>query len=236
MSIIIITFLTFFFLAINFLFRKGIVGFKFKGGGIHKIYRYFPIAELVFWSVYSAWAANFLFKESSYLLYTNILIISLSFVLFSWFFIKDYISGVQIKSRFDFDTGQNFKSGQIKGVISKLGLLMIEIKSENGTDYKIPYSKIDQKSIELNFSEKDGGESSFSVDIDRKFNETETVNKITELIINAPWCSYKSLPIVKVIDANSKLITYKISCITIGNNGTRQLEELIQKEFGLLKP
>ncbi len=235
MSILVFTFLTIFFLAINFLFRKGIVGFKFKGGGLHKIYRFFPIAELIFWSIYSVWSANFMFKESSYLLYINILIITLSFVLFSWFFIKDFISGVQIKSRFDFNIGQNFKSGQFKGVINKLGLLIMEIKSDNGSDFKIPYSQIDQKTIELNFLKKGGGESTFVVEIDKKFDEEATVNKLTELIINAPWCSYKSLPAITVTDANSKLKTYEISCVTTGNNGARQLKELIEKEFGLLK-
>jgi len=220
-------------LTVNFLLRKIIRRLKIQNELHEYINRYFPIVELIVWTIFIIWASNALFRNSEFHLYVNFLTITLGFVLISWFFIKDYISGVQIKSRFNLSSGQIFKSEQIKGVVKKIGLLLLEVKAENGGDFKIPYSQIDQKSIELNIQEKSGGENTFIIVLDKKLNETTTVHRLTEMIINSPWSSYKSTPVIKVADVENNLKSYEISCISNGKNGTKRLKEIIEREFGL---
>ncbi len=199
------------------------------------IRRFFPIVELFAWGLFTIWASNTLFEDSKFHLYINTLIITLGFVLVFWFFVKDYISGVQIKSRFNLSQGQLFKSDQIRGVVKKLGTLVMEVKSENGSDFKIPYSKIDQKSIELNIKETSGGESTFTIEMDKSVDENDATQKLTELILNSPWSSYKSYPDIKVLDDKNNLKTYEISFVSNGKNSARQLKELIEKEIRQLK-
>jgi hypothetical protein len=189
------------------------------------------VLEFAFWTLFIIWAAVTLFEDSSFSLFVNFLIITMVFILLFWFFIRDYISGIQIKSRFNLSKGQMFKSNQVTGIIRKLGLLFMDIKTENGSDMKLPYAQIDQKSIELNFQEKSGGESTIKITLDGKVSETATSRKLKELVINSPWSLHKSAPSIKVSDTGNNQKTYEISCVTIGDKGAKQLKELLLKEL-----
>jgi hypothetical protein len=220
------------FIAVNFLFRKALTSVKSKAGILGIINRYFPIIELAFWVVFVIWASGILLAGSQFFFYVIFLMITLGFVLFFLFFIRDYIAGIQLKSRYNLSTSQLFKSGQINGIIKKLGLLSVEVKSENGSDFKIPYAQIDQKSIELNIQEKSGGETLIKVALDQKLDDTDAIQKITELVINSPWSSHKSNPIVHIKESEKGQKIFDISCVTNGERGTKKLKELIEREFG----
>lgn len=232
MSTIYIFFLLVLFLIANFLLRKVLSGLKSKTGLLVYVHRYFPVLEFLFWAVFVIWAANSFFSDSRFYLYVNFLIITMVFILIFWFFIKDYVSGIQIKSRFNLSEGQIFKSSQVTGIIRKMGLLFMDVKTENGSDMKLPYSQIDQKSIELNFQEKNGGESTIKINLNGELSEITTTRRLTELVINSPWSLHKSTPKIKVTDKGNNVKTYEITCITVGGNATKRLKELLLKEFG----
>ena len=196
-----------------------------------KIFRFLPVMELLLWTIFVLWSSNYLFADTSVQYIANFLLLTLCFVLVFWFFIKDYISGIQIKTRFNLAPGKSFKSKQGKGIIRKVGILLLEIKTENGSNIKIPFSQIDQKTVELNFEEKRGGESTFKIELDSKITETVAMQKITQLVINSPWTSYKSAPTIKVKQSHPDKKTYEISCVTIVENGVNRLKELIIREF-----
>lgn len=219
------------FLAVNILLRKAMGKVKSQNGVIGMINRYFPMIELAFWAVFSIWTIGILFSDSQFFMYIIFLMIALGFVLFFLFFVKDYMAGILLKSRYGLAINQRFKSGQVIGIIKKLGLLFVEIKAESGSDFRIPYSQIDQKSIELNIQEKSGGENVVQVKLDEKLNEEDTLQKIMELTINSPWSSHKSNPQIVALEVENGLKTYEISCIINGENGGKKLKELIEAEI-----
>ena len=221
--------------AMNFLLRKVLYRLKSRSKLIQQALRYLPMIELMFWSAVIIWASNTFFKGSSLHLYVNFILVTLGLGFFSWFFMKDLISGIQIKMRFSLSPGQRFKAKKIKGTIKSAGFLLLELKTDNGSELKIPFAQIDQKSIELNFQEKSGGESVVHVQLDEKLNEEDTIQKIMELTMNSPWSSYKSTPQVSVLDIEDGLKTYKISCNTNSENGGKKLRELIEQEIELKK-
>lgn len=226
-----IVILLFVLAAMNFLLRKVLYRLKNRSKLIQDALHYLPMAELVFWSAVIIWASNSFFKGSSLHLYVNFILVTLGLGFFSWFFMKDLISGIQIKMRYNLSPGQRFKAKKIKGTIKSSGFLLLELKTDNGSELKIPYAQIDQKSIELNFQEKSGGESVVHVKLDEKLNEEDTLQKIIELTMNSPWSSYKSTPRIKVKEAEGGLKTYEISCITNSDNGGKKLKELIEQEI-----
>lgn len=208
---------------------------KSKTGVFGIISRYFQLLELVFWTAFVFWICGILFSSTPFLVYINYLLFTMVIVLFVWFFMRDYIAGIQLKSRYNFFNGQAFKSAQITGVIRKISLLSIEIKGENGSDFRIPYSQIEQKSIELNVQEKSGGENLIVVALDQKLNEEATIQKIMELVVNSPWSSHKSSPMINVQEPENGIKNYEISCIIIGEHGANRLKELIEREVGKKK-
>jgi hypothetical protein len=193
--------------------------------------RYFPLVELAFWALFVFWSSYILFSDSLFYTYLIFLLIALVVVLFSWFFLRDYVAGIQLKSRYNFSAGQSFKTSQVSGVVKKNRLLYLEVKADNGSDFRIPYSKIDQSSIELNIQEKSGGESIVKVWLDQKWDEDIAVKKIVELVLNSPWSSHKSHPEIHVQEAEKGVKCYEISCMTHGDQAGRKLKELIEKEL-----
>ena len=219
------------FLAVNILLRKALNTVKSKSGLLGFISRYFPLLELGFWSVFSFWIVTLLFYGSAF--YSNIiyLLFILLSIMFFWYFLRDYISGIQLKSRYNLSAGQYFKSGEISGLISKIRLLYIEIQTDDGSTCKLPYAQIDQKSIQLNIQKSTSGESLIKVILDQKLDEKETSEKIQELVINTPWCSHKSVVHVKAKLSEDGSKVYEVSCKTNSEQGTRRIRELIEKEF-----
>lgn len=235
MKIITVAILGFILVSANYLLRKTNYRLRNKSVIVKKAARYFPIIELFAWLIFIAWTTLFLYSNSSIQHYVDFFLVAFFFVFISWFFIRDYIAGIQIKSRFNLVKGQGFKSGQVEGIIRKIGVLVLAVKTENGSNMKLPYAQIDQKSIELNFEEKRGGECTFKIELDNQLSEKEVLSRLGQLIINSPWSSYKSIPTIKVIDSDIKQKTYEISCVTIAENGISRLKEMIYRQFNRVK-
>ena len=219
------------FLVINFLLRKMLSYVRAKSRIMGIVHRYFPLFEMTFWGLFIFWISSVLFSDSSFYTYLIIILIILVLILFFLYFLKDYVAGIQLKSRYNFSTGQSFKSGQISGIVKKSRLLYLEIKGDNESDFKIPYAKIEQSSIELNIQEKSGGESIIKVWIDQRLDKVHTAKKIVEMVLNSPWSSTKSTPQVLVQETEKGQTCYEISCITQGDHANRKLKELIEKNF-----
>jgi len=219
------------FLIINLLLRKLLTYIRSKARVVGLVNRYFPLVEMVFWALFIFWSCDVLFNGSPFYPYLIFLLIVLVVVFFSWFFLRDYIAGIQLKSRYNFAAGQSFKSSRVSGVVKKNRLLYLEVKADNGSDFRIPYSKIDQSSIEMNIQEKTGGESIIKVWLSQNWDEAIATKKIAELVLNSPWSSHKSHPIIYVREAENELKCYEISCITHGDQAVRKIKELIEKEL-----
>ena len=231
MKVLSILILSISLLVLNFLLKKGIRSIRSSNAVFKAISRYYPIAELLFWSVFIVWAVISLFATSQFFIYIIFLLITMGFVLFFLFFARDYVTGVQLKSRYHLSQGQRFKSGQLSGTVKRTDLLYVEIKGDDGTDYKIPYHQLDQKTIALDFQEKSGGESMVKVELDGKLERDEVAKKIVELAINSPWCSHKITPRVHISESKNGLTIYEVSCLLVGEHAARHLRELIESDF-----
>ena len=231
MKLLTILILSVAFLAVNYLLKRALRSIKNRNGIFSVINRYYPIAELLVWGVIIVWAVSALFANSQFLMYIIFLMTTLAFILFFLLFARDYTTGVLLKSRYNLSSGQRFKSGHLRGTIKQPNLLYIEIKGDNGNDYKVPYSQIDQKSLALDFQDSSGGESLVSIELDRNLDPDETAKKIAELTINSPWCSHKSMPKVSISQNEQGRIIYEISCMLIGDHASRNLKELIEKNL-----
>lgn len=235
MKILIVVILCALLVVATYIFRKAKVRLKKKTRAMEHIILWLPVMEMVIWSAFVWWSVSYLFEGSSVQFAVKFLVITLIFVFVSWYFIRDYIAGIQIKSRFKPAVGHYFKSEQGSGLLRNVGVLLLEIKTENGSYTKVPYSQIDQKTIVLNFEEKSGGEVVFKIVLASKLDERDVKNKISQMILNSPWSSYKSLPRINVSMTDVDHKSYEISCVSTVENGGIKLVEMVKKEFNPLK-
>ena len=144
---------------------------------------------------------------------------------------RDFVAGVQIKSRFNLAKGQRFHAAQTSGEIMKLGILTITIKSGDGSDFIIPYAKLNQDTILLNFHEKGETETRFMLDLDNNMDEKEMVKTMEELIINSAWCSHKSKPRVILIGEQDGKRQYEVTCQPTVSEGAKKLKAMLLQTF-----
>lgn len=229
MKLITLASLAFSLLVINFLFRKTLESIRKKNIVLDYLKKYLPVLEMTGWSIFIIWLLNIIFSSSNYNLYLNFLVFVLIFIFVGWYFMRDFIAGVQVKSRFNLVKGQRIHASQVHGEIKKLGILTITVKSVQGSDYIIPYAKLNQDTIQLNFREKGEAETRFTLDLDKKLDEKGTVKKIEELIINSAWCSHKSKPKVIFIGEHDGKNQYEISCQPNVNEGAKKLKSMLLK-------
>ena len=232
MKLITLASLAFSLLVVNYLFRKTLASIKKKNIILDYIRRYLPVLEMAGWSIFVIWLLNLLFISSKYNLYLNFLVFVLIFLFVGWYFLRDFIAGVQIKSRFNLTKGQRFHASQVDGEIKKLGILTITIKSGHGSDLVIPYAKLNQDTIQLNFHEKGEAETRFTLDLDGKADDKEVIKRIEELIINSAWCSHKSKPRVILIGEHEGKNQYEITCHPNVHEGAKKIKAMLLKTFG----
>jgi hypothetical protein len=231
MKLITLASLAFSLLVINYLFRKTLDSIKKKNILLDYVRRYLPVLEMTGWSIFTIWLLNLLFSTSKYNLYLNFLVFVLIFIFVGWYFMRDFIAGVQIKSRFNLAKGQRFYAAQTSGEIIKLGILTITIKSGDGSDFIIPYAKLHQDTIQLNFHEKGETETRFMLDLDKKMDEKEMAKAMEELIINSAWCSHKSKPKVILLGEQDGKRQYEVTCHPTVNEGAKKLKAMLQQTF-----
>jgi hypothetical protein len=231
MKLITLVSLAFSLLVINYLFRKTLESIKRKNIVLDYLRRYLPVVELTAWSIFGVWILNLLFVGSKYNLYLNFLLFILIFIFAGWYFLRDFIAGVQIKSRFNLAKGQRFLAAQADGEIVRLGILTMTIKMSTGGDLIIPYAKLNQDTIQLNFHEKSETETRFTLELNKKINEKEMVRTMEELIINSAWCSHKSMPKVIMLAEEDGKRQYEITCQPTVNDGAKRIKALLQQTF-----
>ena len=102
--------------------------------------RVFPIVEMLSWLIYAFWAFGQLFKETpAYPVLTGSLILVVV-VLFGWYFLRDFVSGIILKAENAFETGQQIHTANVSGTIKKLGYRSMEIVTGKGENVKVPFS------------------------------------------------------------------------------------------------
>jgi hypothetical protein len=214
-------------LVLNYLFRKVLSGISIHSILVGYLRRYLPVIEMICWTAFTIWLINNFFADSRYILHLNTLILLCIFLFISWYVLRDYIAGVQVRSRFNFKAGQKIKSDQATGEIKRLGLLAMSVSTENGSNIIIPYSKLEQQSVELNFHEKGLAVSRFIIETDEGLNDSEVMEKLMETLMNSAWCSHKSKPEIQMLGVKDKKKQYEVSCSPTGKEGVEKLKALL---------
>lgn len=218
-------------LAVNYLLRLVLAGVPGRNTVISYIKRYLPLTELIVWTSFSVWLLNIIFTESRYLLYLNTLIFLFAFIFLSWYVLRDYFVGVQIKTRFKLINGQRLHANDIKGEIQRMGLMSMRIRSENGKNIIIPYSQLDQQTIEFDFHHKGQSAIRFICEIESPASHVEVVDKITEMIMNSVWCSHKMKPQVLLINEQEGKKKYEITCLPNGKDGGEKIKSMLAQLY-----
>ena len=155
---------------------------------IRKIFlRVFPVLQMLLWFAFVFWAFEQLFNGmASYPVLAGSLII-LMVGLFGWYFLRDFISGIILKTENGFETGQQIRTAEVSGTINKLGYRSMGIVTCEGEQVKIPYSLLTSQTIIKPADTGNWVEQIIRLKIQSVYPPEKIQNMLKIRILEIPW-------------------------------------------------
>ncbi len=192
----------------------------------------YPLVEFFVWVLFAYFVAGRLFKEAQYyeVLLLIITLVVISFV--SWFFIRDFIAGIFIKSENLFEKGKKIKIEHIEGFINHVGYRTVEIKTDDGSLVKVPFSKLSSGVISFPGNENDIlYKHSFSINQPKNKAYPEYIANIRFLLLNSPWVAVTKEPHIELTDTTPSNYTFKIEFHALSEAQALKCEVMLKKAF-----
>ena len=149
----------------------------------------------------------------------------------STYFLKDYLSGLLIKSSGQYRIGDMVIAENAKGRISKLGRTQMKIKNADGQTIYVPYSwlrprlkTVQQKSDKIN-----GHSFNFKVETENLKPNTEEYLK--NLIEQTPWVHPAFTTEVELLESNKDFKIFKITVYALSKSYHEKLENTLIRQF-----
>ncbi|OFY40692.1 MAG: hypothetical protein A2X18_11580 [Bacteroidetes bacterium GWF2_40_14] len=155
---------------------------------IRKMFRkVFPVVQMFLWVAYAFWAFDQLFIGMvAYPILTGSLII-LIVVVFGWYFLRDFFSGIILKAENAFEAGQQIQTAEVSGTIKKLGYRSMEIANSEGELVKIPYSLLASQKIVKPADTSNWTEQIIRLKISSAYPSEAIQNMLKIRILEMPW-------------------------------------------------
>lgn len=159
--------------------------------------RIIPVLELVLWGIWVFWAADRLFQNAFlYQLFTGSALV-LILIIFGWYFLRDYIAGILLKSETTLEPGQEVHSGDVKGVIRKVGLRSLELVTTGGETIKLPYSVMSTRLFSKNQGKRKWSEQKLIMVVPALHNPEKIRMELKRRLLEMSW-----LPVPEKVDIN----------------------------------
>jgi small-conductance mechanosensitive channel len=147
----------------------------------------FPVTQMILWFAFAFWAFEILFNGMvAFPVLAGSLVI-LMVGLFGWYYLRDFISGIILKSENAFETGQKIRTEEVSGTIKNLGYRSIGILNSEGELVKIPYTLLASQKIVKPVDTGNWVEQLISLRISSDYPPEKIQNMLKVRILEIPW-------------------------------------------------
>jgi small-conductance mechanosensitive channel len=199
---------------------------------IHKLLlRIFPLVEFAVWMALGIWIMNNIFSDSPY--YSTIISATIGIIalIIGWYFLRDFISGIILKTEIAFEVNQRIKIPQAEGLLKKMGYRTIEIETDKGDIVKIPYTQLASNVINLQNTDSIMQGHETHIHIDAKLPIQDVKERIEKCILVLPWSSINKLPHINITEQNDTFNTFSIQFYAISNKHAAYISQQIKSCF-----
>ena len=206
---------------------------------IHKVLlRIFPLVEFAIWLGFSLWALSRAFSSYPYYHLLILLGIGCLVLIASWYFLRDFVAGIILKTEIPFAKNQKIKVLQTEGILKKLGYRTLEIESNNGEVVKIPYSQLAISSINIQ-SSNDGMQGyEVIIKVHSSIPIQEVKDKVSSAVLLTPWASMVQAPNVQLLKQHERESEYSVHFHSLSERHAAHISHFLQNflEEAELKP
>ncbi len=195
------------------------------------VLRGFPIVELVVWAAYILWIINHAFGNSEYITLATALVLIIFLLIISWYFLRDFIAGIILKTEFPFEINQRISTNRNDGSIKKLGYRSLELEKDNGDIVKVPYSQIASASIHLQNMEDSLRGHETLIKASAKIPVQTAKELIAKELLLTPWAAINQTPSIRVIEQTDEVNTYSVHFHSVSSKHAASISQHLKTAF-----
>ena len=193
--------------------------------------RYLPSFELLLWFVFVIISIDLFLKTGNIVGYGLLILVFLFIIWFTFFVLKDLMSGVIFKLTDHFSKDDTLKVSKYSGKIVNFGRSSLELETENGKSIYIPYSKIiGAVNIKTDPAEKIS-RYNFKLETKKDISLREKTELIKQAIMVLPWSSIKKSPIIKPVGETENSYIFEITIFSLEKEYFHKIENNIKEQF-----
>jgi small-conductance mechanosensitive channel len=189
--------------------------------------RFLPLFEFLFWLIFVFWILRSEIKEPFYLTSVMVGISALLLILIGFFVMKDYAAGLILKTEYGLQKGDTIATEKIRGKISKLGFLFVELETGESERIKIPYGKIGGQEIKTSNENSAFQKFSYSVSVEKSEKLSEIKQKLKVKLLNSPFSSTIKTPEITLLTEDSDVFNLSVSFYCRNEEYALKMKELI---------
>ena len=193
--------------------------------------RSFPLLEFSIWLIFGLWALNHYpgNMESPNIILTAALLLMV--ITAGWYFFRDYIAGVILKTEMPLEINQTIRAAQVRGKLKKLGYRSAEIETENGQTVRVPYSQLTTGLIAVDSTGTGLKPYEVEIRVDRGKPIQETQDDLIREILYMPWVSWNIQPSIRISAQSPDAITYRVRFYVLSERHAIYAEEHLKKRY-----
>lgn len=193
--------------------------------------RTFPLIELIVWLAFGLFVLSRLFSDMEYYpVLVSAVAIGLVLIV-SWYFLRDFISGIILKTEIPFTENQQIGVLDKMGILRKVGYRSIEVETGKGELVKIPYSHLASDSIRL-FSKNESVQAyELKLTVENTIALSEAKSRIAQAMLLLPWVVTHRDPLVSLEHQTDTQNTFLVSYYTTSDNYSSFINQHLIKQF-----
>ena len=189
--------------------------------------QWLPMVEILIWVV-------FVLMSMGYLISANFvpgLIFSLILLGGFWPYLLNLMGGMVIRMGNRLRVGQRVRIDSSRGVISRMGLLEMDLQMDGGQTMVIPYHQFPQTRFILEDPEDEIARYVLELSVNPTWSIDEAQERILASVMRLPWASVGRFPIIEPMIHDKKKALYRVVLYASHQKYFLQMEQLLQARF-----
>lgn len=199
-----------------------------------KLDRLFPMVEGLLWMGYLLWCIKQLIPEGLGNSLGVLAVVLLVFGMLFWFIVRDFLSGIILKSEGSLKINDWVRVKGIEGKITRMGQRSMVVVTQSGETVNIPYSTLSGEiSIKPNPSEKLRSHA-FEITIPKELALEITIEEIKRIVLNAPWSAIIKVPEIKLLNESPSGYHFEINIYSVKQIYFQKIKDYLKDRLEVL--
>ncbi|HAH56643.1 MAG: mechanosensitive ion channel [Lentimicrobium sp.] len=191
------------------------------------------VAELLSWMAWLIWSVSRLYNEYKISALLTIGVITVILVIPMWYLLRDFLYGIVLKLQGRVDKGTAIETGNLKGVVLKVGYLNFTMKTRDGNIADIPYSKVMLKVLQRQDTNVNLQLRQLSLDLPVEIEPEELRKKLLLVLKNAPWIAASTLPVIKSVVKHGNFVRAEVGIHVLTKSHLCKIKDYVLAEMSV---